>query len=262
MQPPWSPEAAVPAYLTPGPDETDVSSVESFRQVFQDPEWKTNVLLALVLMMIPIVGPIALGGWMCEAHQRFIRKHPRPIPKIDFSDFGDYIKRGLPTFLSGLLIGIPIYLLSYVFIGGAVIAGVVVANVTGEPLAGAAVGLLACLIAMLVMIAFSAVLNAVHTRAELTEEFSLAIKLGDVMAYTKRTFGKWLWKSISFTFLTFGVVIIGMLMCYIGLYPAIAVLQIAAFHQRRQIYAWYLTQGGEPIQMKDPQPLQSETPRY
>jgi hypothetical protein len=53
-----------------------------------------------------------------------------------------------------------------------------------------------------------------------------------------------------------------MLMCYIGLYPAIAVLQIAAFHQRRQIYAWYLTQGGEPIQMKDPQPLQSETPRY
>lgn len=262
MQPPWSPEAAVPAYLTPGPDSADVSSLQSFKQVFDDPEWKTNVLLALVLMMIPIVGPIALAGWMCEVHQRFIRKHPRPIPKIDFGDFGDYIKRGLPTFLSGLVIGIPIYILSYIFIGAAAVGGVVVANVTGEPLAGAAVGLVAFLVAMVVMMALSAVLNAVHTRAELTEEFSLAIKFSDVMAYTKLTFGKWLWKSISFMFLTFGVILIGMLLCYVGLYPAIAVLQIAAFHQRRQIYGWYLSRGGEPIPMKDVQPLQSETPRY
>ncbi len=101
-------------------------------------------------------------------------------------------------------------------------------------------------------------INAVHTRAELTEDFSQAIQLGAVMAYAKATFGKVLWKNITFSFLAFGVMLLGLMLCYIGMYPAMALLQIASLHLRRQVYAWYLGQGGEPIPLKDPQLLQSE----
>lgn len=260
MQPPYFPEA-VPGQLTPGPDSTEVSSLGAFRQVFEDEQWKTNVLLGCVLMLIPIVGPIALSGWMCEVHQRYIRRHPNPVPKIDFGDFGDYIKRGLPVFLSSLLFGFPIYLLVYAVAAALGFGTMILMRVTGEPLVGLAVVAVGGLVAWFVILSMMVVLNAVHTRAELTEEFSQAIKFGEVMSYTKATFGKTLWKSITFGFLAFGVVILGMLMCYIGLYPAIAVLQIAALHQRRQIYQWYLANGGAPIPLKDPQPLTSEAPR-
>lgn len=260
MQPPYFPEA-VPGQLTPGPESTEVSSLAAFKEVFADPEWKTNVLLGLVLMMIPIVGPIALSGWMCEVHQRFIRRHPNPIPKIDFGDFGDYIKRGLPVFLSSLLFGFPLYILVYVIFAALGFGTMLLMRITGEPLIAIAVVAVGGIVASVFMLSMMVVLNAVHTRAELTEEFGQAVKFGEVMSYTKATFGKTLWKSITFSFLAFGVIILGMLMCYVGLYPAIAVLQIAALHQRRQIYQWYLAQGGTPIPMKDPQPLQSEQQR-
>jgi hypothetical protein len=57
---------------------------------------------------VPVVGPIALSGWMCEVHQRRVRRHPTPVPKIDFGDFGEYIKRGLHVFLVQLVITMPL----------------------------------------------------------------------------------------------------------------------------------------------------------
>ncbi len=150
MQPPWQPSEA----QAPGPDSTEVSSLGAFKTVFADPEWKTNMLLALVFMIIPIVGPIALSGWMAEVHQRHLRKHPKPVPKIDFSDFGDYIRRGLPVFLGGLVIGVPLWILGYLFIAAAAVGAGITANVTGEPLAGLGVGLAAGLVALLVLFAF------------------------------------------------------------------------------------------------------------
>jgi hypothetical protein len=257
QQPPYFPEA-VPGQLTPGPDATEVSSLAAFKDVFEDENWKTNVLLGCVLMLIPIVGPIALSGWMCEVHQRHLRRHPKPVPKIDFGDFMDYIKRGLGVFLSSLVFGFPIYLLIYAIFAAMGFGTVILMRVTGEPWIALAIVAVGGLVGAFVALSMMVVLNAVHTRAELTEDFGQAVKLGEVMAYTKATFGKTLWKSITFSFLGFGVVILGMLMCYIGLYPAIAVLQIAAMHQRRQIYQYYLAKGGPPIPMKDPQPLQSE----
>ena len=118
QQPPWGQGAPAPAQVPPyvpaqalapgASDEEGVSVLRAIKAVFQSPNWKTNILLGLVLLLIPIVGPIALGGWMCESHQRWVRRHPDPFPKIDFGDFGDYIKRGLAPFLTGLIIGIPI----------------------------------------------------------------------------------------------------------------------------------------------------------
>ena len=59
-------------------------------------------------------------------------------------------------------------------------------------------------------------------------------------------------------FVAIGIVLLGVLACYVGLYPAIAVLQIAAMHLRNQIYLDHLARGGEPIVLKEPQVLQSE----
>lgn len=262
MQSPWQPQqaAAAPAeYLTPGAgDGEGVSVIRAVKVVFADQNVKTNVLLGIVFMLIPIVGPIALSGWMCESHQRFLRRHPNPMPKIDFNDFGEYIKRGLAVFIASLITTLPILFLTYAVFGAAGFATYAAIATTNEPAVGIAVAALVGLVGLLFVLALSVVVNAVHTRAELTEEVGEALKLGKVLSYARATFGTVLLKNIVFSFVAFGMVLIGILLCYLGLYPAIVVVQLAAMHLRYQIYSDYLAKGGEQIPLKPPQVLPSE----
>jgi len=268
QQPPYYGQPApapMPPYvqaqpLTPGPSEFEgVSVIRAVKMAFDPPHWKTNILLGLVLILIPIVGPIALGGWMCEVHQRLVRRHPSPFPKIDFGDFGDYIKRGLAPFLVGLVVGIPIFILVYAFMGAAGFAVFAAGAATEEPLVMLAVGIVVGLVMIFVMMMLSVPINAAQTRAELTEDFGQALSFGKIMSYSKATFGRVVLKNFVYMWVAIGIVFLGMLMCYLGLYPAAVVLQITSLHLRYQIYADYLARGGEPITLKEPQPLTSET---
>lgn len=259
MQPPWQPQTPAPAQFTPGPGAPEgVSSLRAVKAVFEDANWKNNVLLGLLLMIIPIVGPIAFSGWMCEVQQRLVRRHPNPIAKLDFADFGELIKRGLPVFLTSLIIMLPVMFLVYAFMGGAAFAAFAAGAATNEPLIAIAVGVVVGLIALVLSLLLGVVINAAHTRAELTEELGQALSFGKVMSYSKATAGQVLVKNFTFMFLAMGIMLLGALACYIGMYPAIAVIQIAAMHLRNQIYMDYLSKGGEPIEMKPPQLLPSE----
>lgn len=262
MQPPWQPQlpTAAPAeYMSPGAgDAAGVSALRAVKAVLSDPNAKTNVLLGIVFMLIPIVGPMALSGWMCESHQRHLRKHPNPMPKIDFGDFGEYIKRGIPVFVSSLIVTLPVLFIAYAVMGAGAFATFAAIAATNEPLVGIAVGAVVGIIGLVVMFSLGVVVNAAHTRAELTEDLGEALKIGKVLGYAKATFGQVLIKNITFGFIAFGMVLIGILLCYLGLYPAIVVVQIAAMHLRYQVYSDYLAKGGEPIPLKPPQALPSE----
>jgi hypothetical protein len=245
--------------MTPGPSSSrPAGAIAAVKAVFDDPEWKSNVLIGLVFLLIPIVGPIALSGWMCEVHQRLVRRHPRPVPKIDFGDFAEYIKRGLNVFLVQLVISLP---LTFIFMG-VVMAGIIAAGAaaagTNEPLVGIAVSVGVGLVGLVFLLLINVLGNAATTRAELTENFSEALSVGKLMGYAKETFGMVLVKTITFGFVSTGIVLLGLMLCYFGLYPAMVVIQIAAMHLRHQIYDAYLARGGEPIALKPVQPLPSE----
>jgi hypothetical protein len=256
--PPPHAAQAEPA-MTPGPSSSrPAGAIAAVKAVFDDPEWKSNVLIGLVFLLIPIVGPIALSGWMCEVHQRLVRRHPRPVPKIDFGDFAEYIKRGLNVFLVQLVISLP---LTFIFMG-VVMAGIIAAGAaaagTNEPLVGIAVSVGVGLVGLVFLLLINVLGNAATTRAELTENFSEALSVGKLMGYAKETFGMVLVKTITFGFVSTGIVLLGLMLCYFGLYPAMVVIQIAAMHLRHQIYDAYLARGGEPIALKPVQPLPSE----
>jgi hypothetical protein len=251
-----------PQALTPGPMQPrPVSSLDAVRFVFTDPEWKTNVLLGLVMLLIPIVGPLALNGWLCEIHQRLVRRHPHPVPRFDFSDFGHYMGRGVSPFVVGLVVMLPLGM--FVYIGMFVVAfgAIGVAEASREPAMGLVFGIVGGLALLAVMLVSAVLMNAAQTRAELTESIGDALRPGDLFDFGRRTWGKVMLKSISFGFISTGIVLLGLLLCYFGLYPAIVVIQIGALHLRYQLYEAYLAAGGAPISVKAPQALPSEA-RY
>ncbi|HEY6559713.1 MAG TPA: DUF4013 domain-containing protein [Polyangiaceae bacterium] len=268
MQNSWEtpPQPAVAAAAQPGAmpgPAPGISVIGGVKFAFESPDWKTNLLFAMVLSLIPIAGPLALSGWMAETHQRLVRRHPQPMPKFDFGDFVHYLGRGVPVFLVGLVAALPIGIGFGVVIVAAALAGVLAgAGTQVDSLVMIAVWIAAGFCSLVCWLVMSVLLNAAQTRAELTEDFGQALNLGKVWAYARATWATVLVKNLIFALVAFGILVIGMLLCYIGLYPAIAVIQMAAAHLRWQIYEHYLREGGEPIALKPPQWLPSDAQRY
>ncbi len=253
------PAPGVQAQMAPGPaTSTGVNPMDAVKFLFDDPDWKTSLLFAVIFMFIPIVGGIAVAGWYCEIHQRLARRHPRPIPKLDFGDFGAYIGRGLKPFVVQLAVGFPVGIVLFICYVLTALLGGMVASAAGEPfLMFGFLGVFA-LFAVGVGIAANVVVNAAVTRAELTEDFGKALDFGKIMAYGKATWVTVIVKNIIFGFIAFGMMLAGMLACGVGLYVVIPILGVAALHLRWQIYADYLAKGGEQIELAPPQQLQSE----
>lgn len=218
----------------------------------------SDSLLALVFMIIPIAGPIALGGWFAEMMQRMVRRHPRPLPKISFDDFGHYLARGVPTFVVSFAFAFVFYFVAMfaMFIGG--FSGGVMAAVTHEP-ALSMVGFAFGGLLLMVVLAFAGpVLEAAVLRAELSEDIGEALSPAKVWPMARKIFWRVLVKNIVFSFVAVGCALLGLLVCFVGVYIAAIVIRIAGAHLRGQVYLEYVANGGEPVPLKPVQVLPSE----
>jgi len=263
MQGPYEPPMlAAQARMMPGPAASPtVRVLDSLRFVFDDRDWKTNCLIGVVFLFIPIVGPIALAGWLCEIHQRLVRGHPQPMPKLDFTDLGHFLGRGVAPFLVQLVLSVPV---SIMIVGGYFVTAfgsLAIIAATGEPLLGLLVVLVVAVGVGVLSLVLGIVMNAAFTRAELTESIGDALSIGPVLQYTRTTWLQVLIKNILFGFVGLGLILVGMALFCVGIYPAAIVLQVAAMHLRWQIYRYHVDRGGEPIAVKGPQVLPSEAAR-
>lgn len=76
----------------------------------QDEEWIKKLVITAVILLIPIVGPIAGMGWMIEIARRVIRGDEQPLP--DWSDFGGMLGDGFKLFVVSLVYSLPIIIIS------------------------------------------------------------------------------------------------------------------------------------------------------
>jgi hypothetical protein len=104
-------------------------------------------------------------------------------------------------------------------------------------------------------------MNTTQTRAELTESFGDALSPRGVLGYLRMTWLQVLVRGLVFSLVAFGIMLAGMALLCVGMYPAAVVVQIASTHLRWQIYRYHVTRGGEPISIKEPQAVPSEAMR-
>ncbi len=82
----------------------------SFSFPFQDEDWIKKIVLTVVISFIPVIGQLALLGWMVELTRRVIRGDAAPLP--DWADFGGILLLGLKMFVIGFVYSLPLILLA------------------------------------------------------------------------------------------------------------------------------------------------------
>jgi hypothetical protein len=235
--------------LAPGPAlPKPVSVREALAFAVADPA--SNRLVASVWAVIPILGWLALHGWLCETQHRLHVRHPSPVPRLRLRDFFHYLRRGAaPWFLtySGLT-GLGIALAAVITIANAgTLAAWIAAGVF--PWLALAISLFAILG---VTAGGSVLLGSMITRAELTERFGPGLALGDAWrdsrGIRRRTLFAYLWFLPS----AGGILALGFVLCGVGMLPAWVVVQLAAMHLRWQLYEAALRSGARLPQAKPP----------
>jgi hypothetical protein len=203
--------------------------------------------LGTVFLFIPLVGQIAIAGYQAEIFQRLVRRDPTPMPRLSFDDFSRYLSKGVGAYLAQLAIFFGLGAMMMPIFG--MVGGVLVVTAKhGHPSPAPIFALWAVM--MFAMLVLTPLVQATSTRAAMVEDVGPTLQLGPLLRYARGTFGAALVGLVAYSVLSIPVLLGGGLLCAVGLYPAIVILQLGAVHLRWQIYEAHVARGGEAIPMK------------
>lgn len=226
------------------------ASVSDF---FKSPNWMMNLLLGGVCVLIPIVGPMVLLGWLITGFWARQDENFETFPDFDFSHFGKYLERGLWPFLVAFVVGIAFSIVMVPLTWLLMIPVILVGGLSssGEANAGGCLGFLAMtlmiLVVAVVVFAMMLALVPLKIRASLTQDFAKSFDIGFVRKFLALT-----WKEVvlsSLFVMAIGTLFgcLGMIVFCVGVYFAMVLVYFSWTHLHKQLYKLYLSRGGEPV---------------
>jgi hypothetical protein len=255
--------------------------LQSYRFLFTSPNWLTNLLLASVCSLIPVIGPIVLIGYLFEVIDVLLRRRAverlretsrsteafgervmdalpadddeeaDAYPDFSFSRFGDYLVRGVWPFLArlivGMMVGIPAVVLLIV---GIVMGSVASAAANSTPVL-VAVYAAFWIVYLFLMLIVGVLTTPLYLRAGLSADLGSAFSWTFYRDFMKRAGKQVVLVELFLGFTAALLFVVGLLMCYVGIFPALALIQYAHHHLEYQLYELYLERGGEPVERKE-----------
>lgn len=185
----------------------------AFGFVTEDESWLNKILIGGLLLLIPLVGQLAVLGYMFEVARNVAQGNPRPLP--DWSNFGDKLTKGFYGLVIGIVYSLPLIGLSILW----VIAMAVVAAAAGE--SDAAAGVLGLLMLCFYVLLFALILViqvvvlAAYVRYIQTESLGAALRFGEVIGMVRATPSTWVVLFLVYL-LTSLVGSLGSIACGIG----------------------------------------------
>jgi signal transduction histidine kinase len=223
----------------------------SYGFMFKSPNWMINMLIIILSFIVPIVGPIvAIGYFFAIIEHMHRRGSDETYPDFDFNRLTSYLLPGLWPFLAEFLLSLP--LLIYIFaayIGVLFMAlGVDKKQFDPELMVAISIGLAA--VGLLLIVITALVRIPIYLKAGLQQEFAAAFSWAFYWDFMGRvgvqTVLLLLFEMFTAPFIAFA----GMLLCFIGIYPANAMIIFGQHHLLYQLYQVYLREGGTPIPLK------------
>ncbi|MEZ0274802.1 MAG: DUF4013 domain-containing protein [Roseimicrobium sp.] len=225
--------------------------IASITDFFKSPKWGMNLLLGMVAMIIPAVGPIVLAGWLITGfYGRKDDENPVTFPDFDFQNFVKYLERGLWPFLVNLVAGFAMIPIAFVV----VFIPMLLLSAIGSNSNGDGAGVLAILM-MIIMFGLYALLMAVFffvttpmmLRSTITQDFGSAFNFGFVKRFLIVVKGEMLMAALFMLGVGVVLMIVGILTCYIGFLVGGPIVFYAWHHLQKQLYKAYLSRGGDAI---------------
>jgi hypothetical protein len=231
-----------------------VNYTDSISDFFKSPKWMMNLLLGGVCVLIPIVGPMVILGWLITGFWARQDQNFETFPEFDFSHFGKYLERGLWPFLvafvASLAISIVMVPVAWILMIPMMLAGGFSSG-THEANAVSCFGILALILMMLVwavmIVGLMLVLVPLKIRASLTQDFAKSFDMGFVKRFVALTWKEMVLSSLFVVVAGTLIICLGMIVFCIGMYFATVLVYFSWTHLHKQLYALYLSRGGEPI---------------
>jgi hypothetical protein len=208
----------------------DVGRAFSF--ITEDEEWIKKILIGGLIMLIPIVGGLAIYGYMLETARNVARGNPRPLP--DWTNFGDKLMKGLYAVLIQIVYFIPVIIIQCIvqFLS----AGLASADSDGAAAAGGII--LLCLVPVLLIlsIVLGILVFAAYARYIQTDSLSAAFQFSEVIGMVRSSFKPWL-MIILVSILAAIVAAAGMIACGVGVLFTSVFAYAAIGHALGQVVA-------------------------
>lgn len=235
--------------------------LHSYAFIFESPVWFTNVLLTTCCMFVPVVGAIVMAGYQYEIVAALHRHPKQTYPDFDFNRLTDYLSRGVWSFLVGLLTQMIVVPVNFVVFYGAMMIIAIVGAASGQANSAQAVTIAAMiLVPLALLVAFGVPLMIrfftmpLVLRASLSQEGGELFNIPFLLDFIRRTWKEMLLEETWIVVTTPVVTVIGLILCFVGIYPAFALTRLADAQTNWQLYEIYLARGGEEIGGKSAKP--------
>ena len=215
---------------------------------FKSPKWTMNTLLGAVHVIIPVVGPMALAGWLLSGFLGRSDDRAETFPDLTFDKFVPNLQRGLWPFLVSLVVfAVAAPIIIIIVAAGLFVINAVAGNdggalaIIGFAFLGLAV------LAVLLVLALLAI--PMYLRSALLQDFGAGLNFAFVKRFLELTKME-LALTLLFMFgLTIPIIILVFIPCLgvLLLYAVIPTLSFAWIHLLKQLYQVYLSRGGEAL---------------
>lgn len=215
----------------------------AFQYPFRSPRWGTNLFYGSLLMLIPLVGPIALLGYLGEASDLLLKDRNAAPPDLDFNRFGKYLERGVWPFLATFLASFA--MVAFVFLAMSPTLAIPLLKLEGP---AAVVPVILAVVLGIVGAAFSIILmTGVALHAMESRKLDVSAWPGFLKDFTRRVGIEAILVQVFIFLAGIPLAIAGYACCFVGVFPATTLLQFAHWFLIFQLYELYMERGGMPI---------------
>ena len=160
---------------------------KAFSFPFEDEQWVSSILICGLLILVPIVGWLAIGGYTLEVARNVAMGSPRPLPKWD--NFGEKLRLGFNWFVIYVGYSLPIMLIA----GLASCILIIPAMSGNEDALAAALGLFFCVIGLATVlgILIAPIALAATVRYLQTDSLGAAFNVREVVSMVRADLGGW-----------------------------------------------------------------------
>jgi hypothetical protein len=223
-----------------------------YQFLFDSPKWFSNLLAGTVALLVPIVGPIVFLGYQFEILEALHLHGEVGYPDFDTNRLSKYLMRGVWPFLVDMVVRL-VFGMLMVPVVGVMVFVMIAAGGNDKEVGGVFLLVFACFYALLIIVVnllLPLVLTPIVLRAGITQDFGAAFSLEFIKDFVGKMWVEMVLGSLFFGLTGTIILLIGLLACIVGWFPALAFVSFAHAYFLHQLYEVYLQRGGTEIPLK------------